>query len=79
MTGGLREQMIQYADRKCGERLRIEPHVLPQATVLAESAEELEKRLRLGQLRAGQVRAELQARIDAGLSAGRPVAISSSA
>lgn len=79
MTGGLREQVIQYADRKCGERLRIEPPVLPQATVLAESAEELEKRLRLGQLRAGQVRAELQARIDAGLSAGRPVAISYSA
>ena len=79
MTGGLRERVIQYANRKCGERLRVEPPVLPRSTMLADSAEELEQRIRRREVSARQIRSQLETRINEGLTAGRPVAISYSA
>lgn len=79
MTGGLRERVIQYANEKCGERIRVEPPAIPQATLLADGAEAFTQRLKAGEIRASDARAQLRARIDAGLAAGRPVGISYSA
>ncbi len=61
MTGGLRERVIQYANQKCGERIRVEPPAMPQATLLADEAEAFAQRLKAGEIRATEARAQLRA------------------